>query len=217
MDNQSLFSKILFKIGLAIVAIALLDLVYINYLVLQQNQKLAAAGVESQRLVVIEPPATPTPVASGSPAPTILPTSAPLTIVKEEKVIEKQTVVQTAQKEIFIPIGSSSTFNSSYTDLAGLEITIDTTKYSAISTVDFEASIWVQDGNGKMYAQLYNKSDGRPVWNSEIATSSGSGVLTVSSPISLENGARTYRVQAKTNLTAYAAHVENARIKITLR
>lgn len=206
--EQSLLSKILAKIGIAILVVALFDLTYLNYLTFK------SAKTNEARTIDLKP----SPSATVEAVPDVSSQAQEAAEPAEPApTVTQETIVQTAQKEIFIPIGSGSTFNNNHTDLAGLEVTIDTSKYSAIDSVSFEAAIWVQDGNGKMFAQLYNKSDGHPVWNSEIATSSAKGVLTTSSKVSLDSGSKTYRVQAKTNLTAYAAHVENARVKITLK
>jgi len=222
MDN-SLWQRLIAKIGIAILIIALIDLVYINWWILQsQSSKVKSQNLEETRAVQQE-------IIEEMPSPSVIPspksesktdTKSPETKTVETKTIverETQTIVQTAQKEIFIPIGSGSTKNNNYEDLAGLEVTIDTNKYPNIESAVFEASIWVQDGNGKMFAQLFNSTDKHPVWSSEISTSSSKATLTSSPTIILEKGSRTYRVQAKTNLTSYAAHVDNARIKITLK
>lgn len=218
MVDSSIFTRILSKIGIAIIALALADLLYINWWMIK-NQKLEAGGQkqEESRAVTEATPAS-SPSVTPSPEPEESPVVETKT-VETKTVVEKetQTIVQTAQKEIFIPIGSGSTKKSSYDDLAGLEVTIDSGKYSAIEAADFEASLWVQDGNGRVTAQLFNKSDGHPVWNSEISTSSATGVLTTSPKITLSAGNKTYKVQAKTALTEFAAHVDNARIKITLK
>jgi len=204
------------KIGAAILALALLDLVYINYWVVKQD----SVNRESRQVETIT--ASPQPSASPLSSPDSSPiakNSADTKTIETKTVVEKeiQTIVQTAQKEIFVPIGSGSTKSSSYVDLSGLEVSVDTTKYSGIDSVVFEGSIWVQDGNGKVNAQLYNKTDSHPVWNSQISTSSANGVLTTSSKINLDSGNKIYRVQAKTDLVEYAAHVDGARIKITLK
>lgn len=214
--DQSLLSRILSKIAVAILVLALLDLGYLNWWVVR-NEKLKSKNEKFDEPRVVETVSSPLP--DFSPSPTASATPEPSPIVKTETVIQKesQTIVQTAQKEIFIPIGTGSTKSNSWVDLPGLEVTIDTGKYSAIESVVFEASIWVQDGNGKMFAQLYNVGDKHPVWNSEISTNSPKAALTTSAKITLDGGARTYQVQAKTNLTEFAAHVENARLKITLR
>lgn len=217
MMEQSLLSRILSKIAVAILVLALFDLLYLNWWVIKsQKSKVESQNLEPARAVEAIP--SPTPEASPIPSPVSEPKTETKT-VETKTVVERetQTIVQTAQKEIFIPIGTGSTKKNSYDDLAGLEVTVDTGKYSAIESVVFEASVWVQDGNGKAFAQLYNVSDKHPVWNSEISTNSAKGVLTTSAKITLDGGARIYQVQAKTNLTEFAAHVENARLKITLR
>lgn len=200
--------SILVKLGVAIAILAFVDLVYLNFLVIK-NQRVEDSESSSTADRKVEP----SPVAEASATPA----ASGKTEVIVEKTVEKETVVQTAQKEIFIPIGTGSTFSQDYVDLAGLEVSIDTTKYSAIDSVVYEASVRVQDGNGKMYTQLFNKTDKHAVWFSEITTSSPTNELKTSSKITLEPGNRTYVVQAKTDYTSYAAHVGNARIKIILK
>lgn len=221
MDNQSLFSKILFKLGLAIVAIALVDLVYINYWVLKQNQRGGEAESQNENRKITD--VSPTPAISGtsSPTPTATaapaPTSPPSTIVKEKTVVETQTVVQTAQKEIFIPIGSGSTNSNSYAVLSGAQVMIDTTKYSAIDSVKFEANIWVEGGNGRAYAELLNVTDNNPMIESLISSPKGVGDFQSSGNVPIPSGSKTYGIVAKTDLVNFAAHVDGARIKITLK
>lgn len=221
MDNQSLFSKILFKIGLAIVAIALVDLVYINYLVLTQNQRVEESESQSEKRKITD--VSPTPASSSessstpTPAAIPTPTSPPSTIVKEQTVVEKQTVVQTAQKEIFIPIGSGSTNSNAYAVLSGAQVTIDTTKYSEIDSVKFEANIWVEGGNGRAYAQLLNVTDNNPMIESLISSAKGAGDFQSSGNVPIPSGSKTYGIVAKTDLVNFAAHVDGARIKITLK
>lgn len=217
--DQSIFSRIFGKIIIAIIVLSLADLLFLNYWVLTNQKQKAGNFKPDEARVVTEASPSPSPeVSSISPTPRASPPVETKT-VETKTVVEKetQTIVQTAQKEIFIPIGTGSTKKNSYEDLAGLEVTIDTNKYSSIESVVFEASIWVQDGNGKVYTQLYNKTDGHPVWNSEISTSSATGVLTTSGKITLSSGNKTYKIQAKTNLVEFAGHVDNARVKITLK
>jgi len=218
--DQSFARKMLLKIGIAILALALVDLVYINWWVLQgQSQSSKVKNQNSDQPAAAVSTPTPSPAASASPMAKEADQTQPSPATKTETIIQKetQTIVQTAQKEIFVPIGSGSTFSHDYADLSGLKVTIDTTKYSAIDSVYFEASIRLQDGNGKMFTQLFNETDKHPVWNSEMSTSSATSTFTTSSKINLDSGAKTYKIQAKTNLTAYAAHVENARIHIILK
>ncbi len=211
MDQSSQLTRILTKIGIAILVIALFDLVYLNYVTFKnQSANQVATTVEIN----------PTPAALASPAPSDSTTATLASPTPQAATpttsVTQQTIVQTAQKEIFIPVGDGSTTSGSYSNLPGAQVTIDSSKYSGVASVNFEASIWVTNGNGKAYAQLYNVTGGHMVWNSEISTSSGSGVL-MSSPITLDSGANTYQIQAKTDITQFAANVSTGRIKIVLR
>ncbi len=216
MDNSSLLSKILAKIGIAILAVALFDLVYLNYLTFKgEGAKQEARTVDLKPtpapIASQEPSAANTPVPSAVPQASSQPSTPPTTNVTQ------QTIVQTAQKEIFIPVGDGSTNSHSYVNLSGAQVTIDSSNYSGVASVDFEASLWVTGGNGKAYAQLYNITAGHPVWNSELSNSSGTGVLLVSPTISLDSGQNTYVIQAKTDITDWSANVTTGRIKIVLR
>lgn len=215
-----MFKSVIIKIGVAILVIALVDLVYINYLVLQNFQKTASseAQVDTSRSVEtldtqsVLPSPTPTTdnsakVAAATPSPTMI----------YQTQVQEKTVVQTAQKEIFIPIGSGSTNSNSYANLSGVEVTIDWSKYSGIESVVFEATIRVVGANGRAYAQLVNKTDSNPLNESTISSSSGTGEFKVSGNIPISSGVKNYGVRAKTDIVEFAAHVDNARIKITLK
>lgn len=228
--DESLSGKILTKIGLAILTLALVDLLFVNWWIVKgqnSNTPLGGRAGKNQNVTSQNPGPASSPVPINSPEPTPAtaslltassPNPNPSPQVVTQTVVEKQTqtVVQTAQKEIFIPIGSASTFSNNYADLPGLSVSIDTTKYSAIDSVDFEASIWVDGGNGKVSAQIYQSGVG-PIFNSQITSSSSQGTLVISPGINLGSGSYTYKVQAKTDLVNFAAHVENARIKIILK
>ncbi len=215
--EQSLVARILSKIAVAVLVLALLDLLYLNWWVIKY-QKANSKDQNLEQTRTVEAIPSPTPEAS----PTSLPGGEPKTetkTVETKTVVEKetQTIVQTAQREIFIPIGSSSTTSRNYVDLSGLEVTIDTSKYSTIESVVFEASIWVEGGNGRAYAQLKNITDNNPLIESEITSTSNKGEVKTSGKIPIPAGAKKYGVRAKTDIENFAAHVENARLKITLK
>lgn len=214
MDN-SFFQRFITKIGITILVVSLVDLAYVNYWILQQSKEKVAGNRETSAAVqtIVDP--SPTPDAVSSPAAAATPATE--TVIREQTTIQQQTVVQTAQKEIFVPIGGGSTSSSLYVNLPGVQVNIDSSKYSGIASVVFEANMYVTDGKEKMYAQLYNSTASRPVWFSEISTGSATGTLVTSSPITLDPGSNTYTVQAKTNLTQYPANVQSARIHITLK
>lgn len=221
--EQSLLSRILAKIGIAILTVALADLLFVNYwLIKNENLNSKTASENNINPSQASPPtsqATLVPSPSPSPSPTKSSPSQPSPTVKTETVVEKQTqtIIQTSSREIFIPMGSGSTNSYTFADLTGTDVTIDTSKYSAIDSVIFEASIWPEGGNGRAYAQIINVTDKNPLIESQISGSTSSGSVKTSGKIPIPTGAKTYRVQAKTDITNFAAHVENARIKITLK
>lgn len=214
---------ILAKIGVAILVLALLDLFYLNYWVVRNSKlQMANSKLGDVRDVENSPAPSSSPEAA-SPAPAEEVATAPevASDTKEKAAAigggNGQTVVQTAQREIFIPIGSGSTKSGTFADIAGLEVTIDTTKYSAIESVVFEASLWADGGNGRAWAKLKNISDKNPFVESQISSVSATGEVKTSGNIPIPSGSKKYGVQAKTDLTDYSTHVDNARIKITLK
>lgn len=119
-------------------------------------------------------------------------------------------------KEIYIPLGSSSTKATNWTDATGVEAYVDTNNFSAIKSAIFEASLRIPTANGKVYARLYNVTDQHPVWFSDISTISNTGSLLNSNPITLDQGNRLYRVQLKTDL-GFDSNLDFARIKLILK
>lgn len=224
-DVQS--SRILGKIGLAILAVALVDLLFLNYWVLNNDRfnNLREVGGKNRNVDVVSTssagitPVFESPAPSPSTQPNVKTVETSLPAGKQETVVEKQTqtIVQTAQKEIFVPMGSGLSNSNTFADLFGVEVTIDTSKYSAIDSVVFEASLWVEGGNGQAVARIKNVTDSNPYIESQISNNSSTGTVKTSGKIPFPPGQKTYRVQAKTDITNFAAHVDNARIKITLK
>lgn len=218
--EESLLSKIAAKIGIAIFVIAIVDIIYINWWIFKSD-KTSSQSVQNTSQAKIIKVESPEPAAVSSPATPSQNQTAPTpdARLQPQTIIEKETktVIQNANKEIFIPLGSGSTFSYSFSDLSGTDITVDTSKYPGIDSVVFEASVWVNGGNGRAYAQLYNVNDKNPFFESQISNNTGSGVVKTSTKIPIPSGQKTYRIQAKTDITQYAAHVDNARLKITLR
>lgn len=212
------FSKsILVKLGVAILVIALVDLFFLNYWVFK-SEKLKVESEKVEEAKVVNDENSPLPSPTSQPFESPSPTAEPALAATETKtVVEKETVVQTAQKEIFIPIGSGSTKSGTFADLSGLEVTIDTTKYSQIESVVFEATLWVEGGNGRAWAKLKNVSDNNPFIEGQISSVSSTGELKTSGNIPIPTGSKKYGVQAKSDITNFAAHIDNARIKITLK
>ena len=136
MDEGS-SKSILTKIGLAVLVIALLDLFFLNYLTFKnQKESQESQVIEEDSRVIVEPSPPPIEVTEDQPEPSSAPPPAGGT-TETKTIVEKETVVQTAQKEIFIPVGSGSIKKKDWTSIPGLEVTIDTTKYSAIESIFF--------------------------------------------------------------------------------
>lgn len=210
-------SKIFIKMGIALFILAMVDLVFVNYWILQ-NQKAntqvtAVIDVknETQKKEYSNEVVSPTPLASPSPS------SEPPDEVKTIVPKETKTVVQTAQKEIFIPLGSGSVSTSGFSDISGTDVTVDFSKYLNIDYMVFEASVWVLYGNGRAYGQVKNVTDKNPFVESQITSNSSSGEVKTSGRLPIPSGVKTFRMIAKTDITDFPAHLDNARLKIVLK
>ena len=129
--------------------------------------------------------------------------------------VAKTTTSITSQtKEFFVPFGSGSNATSDWEDVPGLKAYIDSTKYSSIKSVVFEASVRIPTGNEVAFVRLFNETDKHPVWFSEVSLEGGEAKLLVSSPITLDTGNKLYKVQMKTSLK-FTAILDQTRIHIT--
>lgn len=118
-------------------------------------------------------------------------------------------------KEYFISIGSGTNATDDWLDVDGVEITLNGDNYPSNRTVTFEPTLFVPTGNEKAYARLFNVTDKHPVWFSEVSVESTQAKLLISSPIVLDSGSKTYRVQMKTGLKA-TANLAQSRIHIAV-
>ena len=148
----------------------------------------------------------------------VLPTSTPTTaaIISPNPTTTTTTIINqtTGAKEVFIPIGQGQVTATDWTTVPGAAVTIDSTKYTHIQHIVFEASI--QSPNNQLISvRLYDATDGHPVWYSDMSTSSTTQLIT-SQPIQLDSGTKLYEVQMKSQLQ-YPAILEQARLHITLQ
>lgn len=115
-------------------------------------------------------------------------------------------------KEFYFPFGSGSSTAVDWTDVPGLQIYVDTTKYGKIKSAVFEASVNVPNGVEDVYVRLWNVTDQHMVWNSELFFPSGTTTTYLVSPaITIDPGNKLYKVQMKTQLKA-PAYLNQARI-----
>jgi hypothetical protein len=118
-------------------------------------------------------------------------------------------------KEYYLPIGSGSEKSTTWKDVPGLSIYIDSSKYKKIQNTVFEASVTIPLGNQDVSLRLYNSTDDHPVWFSDLFFPTDTkNYLQTSQGITLDSGNKLYKVQIKTQLGA-TANVDQARIKIT--
>ena len=100
-------------------------------------------------------------------------------------------------------------------DIAGMEVTIDRTKYPDKISVNWQASLKVKDGNGEAHARLFNVTKNVAVDYSEITSIGGDFKNVTSANINLSSGNNLYRVQMFST-TQYEVYIQGARIKITV-
>lgn len=121
-------------------------------------------------------------------------------------------VASSRAKEYYIPLGSGTTKRATWQELVGVEAVVDTRNYPPIQTVIFEVYLAIPTANGTVRAKLYNATDKHDVWFSEVS-SEGPILTKREAPITLDQGAKTYRVMGLSTLS-YDARIENARLRI---
>lgn len=116
-------------------------------------------------------------------------------------------------KKFYIPLASAELKSLNTWGDTGAEIYIDTADYPG-GTFTWEASLRIPTGNGRMCARLLNVNDNVQIWGSEICSGGHEFQLVTSSPLTLWQGKKLYRVQFKTTMD-YEAVMEGARIIIS--
>lgn len=120
----------------------------------------------------------------------------------------------TSKSPAYISLAASgSSPVGDWTTISGTIVTIDTADYPGYTSMQFESNIQVFQ-TGTAYARISNKTDGTSVLSSEISTTSTSYTNLTSSTFSLPGGKKDYQLQLKSQITGYAASVQNARIKV---
>lgn len=116
-------------------------------------------------------------------------------------------------RETYIPLGSGSTSKSNWEDITATETVIDPGNYGNIKEAVFLASLRNPTQNGQVEAQLYNVTDKHPVWGSHVILNGPKEQTITSGKITLDNGAKLYRVQLKSTMQ-FQAFLDNAKIRI---
>ena len=123
---------------------------------------------------------------------------------------------QTRSQTAYIPIaGPITTTSSDWYDAPGTEFYLNfNTDYGQTAYANWDASLKVKDGNGAVYARLYDVTNKIAVNGSEIAVSSkGDLTQAISGGLSFWAGNNQYRVQLK-SLNGFEVTFGGGRVKI---
>lgn len=118
-------------------------------------------------------------------------------------------------KEYFVPMGLGYSQAADWTDVPGVQATIDTTLYPPMKQVTLEFTGYTPTGNQTVYARLYDDTDSHPIPSSDITWTGGGYQSFVTPALILDSGKKTYSVQLKTQLQ-YASYVQDARLHLVL-
>lgn len=119
-------------------------------------------------------------------------------------------------KEIYIPLGSGSTYSQTWEEIDGLEAVVDLANYPPIKLIMFEASLRIPTANGRVYAKLYDVIEKHDAWNSSVWAEGSSSYRAESANVTFSPGRKLYRVKMKSTM-GYEAILDSARIKILLK
>lgn len=124
-----------------------------------------------------------------------------------------RTEANNIPRETYIPLGTGSTQKADWDDIISTETLIDPANYGKSLQVSFIAALRNPTQNGQVMAQLYNVTDGHIVWNSQVTLNGPVSQTLTSGPVTLDPGAKLYRVQLKSTLS-YEVFLDNAKIRI---
>lgn len=200
--------KILFTV---LIVLTYLNLVFLNWKILFDENKSNKSDAPEARTVI--------PEIANSCSISCLAAIQQATSAAKPITTTKVTVLPTQSqkpvsnaKEFFIPFGGGTISSSDWTDVPGLIAYVDSTNYSQIKAVTFEASVHVPTGNETVSVRLLNATDQRSISELFFNGDTNSQFI-VSQPITLDYAKKLYKVQMKTQLN-YPAVLDQARIHI---
>lgn len=151
-----------------------------------------------------------------TPTPSFIPTPSS-TQSSSQIATSTPTVTSSPQtssvKEFFVPMGQGNSSASDWAVVPGIAVSIDPANYGNISSVTFEATIRIPNGNETVDVRLYNANTYQSIPDSDLTLSSGTPTLLISKPIALTSGNNMYEIQLKTQLQ-YPAYIDQARLHI---
>lgn len=131
-------------------------------------------------------------------------------------VIQTPTPVKAKAQTAYIPIaGPITTTSSDWYDLSGTEFYLNfNTDYGKTAYANWDTSLKIKDGNGTVYARIYDVTNKIAVNGSEVSISNkGDLTQVVSGGLSFWAGNNLYRVQLK-SLNGFEVTFGSGRIKI---
>jgi hypothetical protein len=128
------------------------------------------------------------------------------------------TVNQTSKSgTTYIPLnGSNSTLRNDWTDLSATDIYIKVEDYGKSPYISFEASLKASHEGGRVYARLFDVTNGIAVDGSELSTDSQSFSSLSTGNLPLWSGNNLYRVQIK-SLDNQEVSYSSGRVKIVTK
>lgn len=113
-------------------------------------------------------------------------------------------------KEVFVSMGFGIGNNiSDWTDIPGMQVSIDASKYGSIKEVRLEVTPFVPTGNQTIWVRVRNSD----YYSYGEVTMDGSGPKMLTSATFPIGGNKTYYLQLKTQLS-YPVHIYQARLHI---
>lgn len=129
--------------------------------------------------------------------------------------VQLSASVQTeSESESIVILGAGVNTTDEWADVVGASSYIDSTKYGSIKKVTFEATVQIPNGNQTAWVRLYNATDKRSVWLSEMSHEGGEPKLLIPQPITLDSGNKLYQVQMKSQLKD-KTNLLQSRVRIT--
>lgn len=119
----------------------------------------------------------------------------------------------TYPKEFFIPLGYGAFASSptDWTDVGGVQVTLDTWQYPRLKQTQLEVSVYSPNGNQTVWVRLRNY-DG---WSYPEMSMNGTGPQLLTTNLTLSPGPKTYYLQVKTQL-GYPVQIYQARLHLNL-
>lgn len=116
-------------------------------------------------------------------------------------------------KEYSIFMGSGSTVSREWVDINSASVRLDTSKYTSIKEIRFEAALSIL--GGEVSVRLKNKTTSGVYYDTIMSHNTSTSTWKTSAPLSLPSGDFEYIVQLKSS-SGELAKVDGSRIKIIL-